>query len=401
MSGIEIKSPKDILRHIAKLKELRVLGEIFKESQETAPKPNIDFPYNKWSLYIRLVHLLYVPLYTSIISEYFAEFYYIDLFAGSGIGILKPEGDYANMCKEDVIPIGGSPLIAMCFATKRHFTKLILVEQDTNRAELLKKRVSKFIQISQEDPWRRHYWPCSSLARQITSEKVEIRNSDANIVINKIMEELEDKQEDLYRRQRRGIHAYILIDPEGMEFKRKSLDRILTSKVRSDIIELFNTYGVIMQASKVIREGYDDKSLTEFLGPSWEEFIKKEVSKSGRKLEELKHNELADLLVKYRINTYSESGRIVERLPIHLSKKRTFDLLISSRRTKGGNPYFKAFRSIARYVEEAGESKYKIVDEFIHYICTGKLPGLLKYIIENPEDVIRKYGTMRRYGERS
>jgi len=401
MSGIEIKSPEDILRHIAKLKELRVLGEIFKESRETAPKPSIDFPYNKWSLYIRLVHLLYVPLYTSIISKYFAEFYYIDLFAGSGIGILKPEGDYANMCKEDVIPIGGSPLIAMCFAAERHFTKLILVEQDTNRAELLKKRISKFIQISQEDSWRRHDWPCSSLARQITLERVEIYNSDANIVISKIMKKLEDKHNDLYRRQGRGIHAYILIDPEGMEFKRKSLDSILTSDVRSDIIELFNTYGVVMQASKVIREGYDDKSLTEFLGSSWEEFIKEEVSKSGRKLEELKYNELADLLVKYRINTYLKADRIVERLPIHLSKERTFDLLISSKKTRGGNPYFKAFRSIARYVKEAGKSKYKVVDEFIYYICTEELPGLLKHIIENPEDVIREYSTMRRYGERS
>lgn len=395
-----MNSVESLFKHIAKLSELRSLGEIFKDSPSTAPNPRIDFPYNKWSLYIRLIHLLYVPLYTSIISKHFAEFYYIDLFAGSGIGILEPEEVHADVCTESSIPIGGSPFIAMCFAVERQFTSFILVEMNSAKAALLKKRVKRFCEVaSQADLQKRYKWCCSSVARQVTPERVVVYNNDANNVVDKVMKSLEERQRKLIEERRGGVHAYVFIDPTGMELKRKSLDRILKSSVRTDILELFNTYGVAVQAINVIHEGHDDKALVEHLGPGWRDLVSEEARKLGKRLEDLKFEDIEEILANYRRQTYEQAGRRVERIPVRLTVSRHFDMFISSPRTRKGNPYFNAFRSIAKYVEEAGKRKYESVDEFVRYICTGELPGLLKYLVDNPEKVMKKYSTLRRYGE--
>jgi|GEM_PF-1439328 three-Cys-motif partner protein len=395
--------PRDIIRHIAKLKELRLLGAVFQDFAETAPRADIDFRYNKWSLYTRLIHLLYVPLYTTIISGRFAEFYYVDLFAGGGIGILELEGDSAHIRDRIEIPIGGSPLIAMCFAAKKQFSGFFLVENDRKRAFLLKKRIEKFSEIASQESLRQKYsLPCSPLAQQVDPQRDVRFFDEANRAVDKIMRYLEERHEELLKNQK-GVHAYVFIDPEGMELKRKSLDRILNSNVRTDILEIFNTYGVAMQAHGVLRGKYGEVTLNEFLGEGWMEFVSRKAEKYGKKPQDLTLRELAEILTEYRKRTYEQAGRKVLKISIRLDipgQARCFDMFISSKWTRGGNPYFNAFQSISWYVETAGKSRYQVVDEFVHYVCTGELHGLLEHLVENPEEVMQEYNTMKRYGEK-
>lgn len=399
-------NPLDIIRHVAKLKELRLLGAVFENFADMAPKSSIDFSYDKWSLYIRLIHLLYIPLYTSIISKRFAEFYYVDLFAGGGVGILELEDSAMDVCGQPegarAIPIGGSPLIAMCFAMKKPFSGFFLVEREAQRLSLLKKRIGKLSEIASQESLRQKYnLPCSRFAQQVNPQKEVTFFNEANQAVDKIMSYLEERHKDILKTQQKGVHAYIFIDPEGLEFKRKSLNRILKSSIRTDILELFNTYGVVMQAYGVIRGNHDEKTLNEFLGEGWLEYIHKKAGEYGKTPQNLSYFELAKIITDYRRETYEQAGREVLKISVYLDmtgQARGFDMFISSKRTRGGNPYFNAFKSIAWYVETAGKTRYKVVDEFVYYICTGELPGLLKYLVEKPEEVMQNYSTAKRYG---
>ena len=380
-----MSSLKEILKRLQKLKELTTLGRLVTQTKETEYKGHIDsannFYYNKWTLLKLLFIQLYVPLYTSIISKYYKEFNYIDPFAGSGVNILKEEG------KEGVI-IAGSPIIALSFAPKP-FTKAYLNDIVPSKITLLRKRIELLKCISQNEVHRDYIF-------SKVSTEIDYDHIDANKHINRVYDEIEERSKELLSKYKKGIHNLAFIDPFGLEFKRSSLERILNSKVRTDIITLFNSYGAGMQAYNVIHLGYSSRSLDEHLGGEWYDYIRKRTQKEGLKLENISRNKLSEFLSDYYVGIFLKHNYVVRviRLPLKLEAQQ-FDLIFACRRTKRGNPFLNGVEYIKEMLEN---TDYKLIDELLNYVITGRMPGLIGYIIKNPEEALEKYKTARRYG---
>jgi three-Cys-motif partner protein len=407
----EISDPlKDIVKNIEKINELKELGDIVTDSKDTKLNTDVDFKYNKWTVYKLMLHMLYLPLYTSIISKNFAEFYYVDLFAGSGVGYLSKEElkeefiesgfERDVVSKIDDVKIGGSTSIAIYFATEP-FAKYIFVEKDMRKCDLLKKRANLLCQISQQQHTK---WPHSYC---LDVKNIEIRCGDANTEVNKIVNKLERRNAELLDEQERGIHAYFFIDPEGMEFKRDSFQRILNSKFRKDIIMLFNSYAAGMQAYNVIYKGYKDDALKECLGKDYYGYIEDEARKRNKRVNELSRSDLSEILSDYYVNVIKgmrRNGRNVylcEKVTLQLAKKsQQFDIIVVTSNTRNSAPYLNAIRYIDDvFIRKGGENDYQYLNAAIYYIVTGKLPGLLSAFIKNPEEILSRYRTLKKSKE--
>ncbi|MEM4467813.1 MAG: three-Cys-motif partner protein TcmP [Candidatus Nezhaarchaeales archaeon] len=259
-------------------------------------KRNIDCRYRKWTIFKLIVHLLYTPLYTSIIKKYFTtEFYYVDLFAGSGFGYLSEEDiSDADIKGIQNVRIAGSPLIASSIV-KEYFTRLYLNDVDQAKIKLLKKRIEILAKLSKSP--RKYPFPLPQSPLDL--DRIKICDMDANEAVKKIMKEIEEKYERMVNKGK-GCHVYFFIDPEGLEFKRESLERIVGSDVQSDIMTLFNSYGAALQAYNHIHHGYSDSALRECVGNDYAAWIGDCARMCDRKLKELSVKGLADSLNYYQ-----------------------------------------------------------------------------------------------------
>ncbi|RZN55709.1 MAG: hypothetical protein DSO09_03685 [Candidatus Methanomethylicota archaeon] len=388
-----MKELRDIVKNIKKINELKELGDIITDSEDTELNTNIDPEYNKWTIYKLILHMLYLPTYTSIISKHFAEFYYVDLFAGSGIGYLSREKLVKSGLEQSIankigdIKIGGSAPIAMYFA-KEPFTKYIFVEKDGRRCNLLEKRANLL---------------CQKIHLNI--ENVEVKYRDANFEVNEIVNELEIRNKELFNNQGKTLHVYFFIDPEGMEFKKESLQKILCSKFRKDIIVLFNSYGAGMQAYNVIHKDYGDDALKEWLGEDYYNYIENEAMKRNKKVDKLSRIELSDILSDFYVNNIKgikgRNGRamyLCEKVTLQLeNENQQFDIIIVTSNTKQNAPYLNAIKYIDDiFIRKGRENNYQLLNETIQYIATGKLPGLLNNLIDNPEEILNRYSTIKK-----
>jgi len=322
---------------------------------------------------------LYAPLYTSIIKTRFAEFNYIDLFAGSGL----------NKFEDSNIILAGSPIIALSFATKP-FSKAFFIDLSQGKITLLKNRISRLKELSKKMEYREFIF--SNIENTITI----YFSQDANTKVKKIYEEIEKRHEELLDKIHRGCHNLVFIDPYGFEFKRRSLERILSSSVRNDLIIFFNSYGAGMQAYNVIHHNYSSRLLNDHLGSEWYNFIKQTAKRSNINEDKLSRNTLSHMLSSYYVGILKKHDYVVEviRLPLKLEMQQ-FDLIFACKRTRRGNPFLKGVRYIKNLLES---TNYRLVDLLKEYVETGKLPGLLNYVIKDPEKALRRYGTARRYG---
>lgn len=151
-----------------------------------------------------------------------------------------------------------------------------------------------------------------------------------------------------------------------------------------------------MQAYNVIHFGYSSSSLDEHLGTEWLDYVKKRTQEEGLKLKDLSRNKLSKILSDYYISIFLRHNYVVRviRLPLKL-KSQQFDLIFACRRTRGGNPFLNGVEYIKNMLEN---TDYRLIDELLSYVTTGKIPGLIGYIIRNPEKALEKYKTARRYG---
>lgn len=201
---------RGVIRNLVKIKEIKNIADVIVEiGGKKVDIKGSDVKYREWTLFKLIAHLLYVPLYTSIIKNYFKEHYYIDLFAGSGMGYLERDNRR--------IRIAGSALIALSFA-KPQFTRVYLNDKEQERIELLRKRIDILANIPHEK--RKEYgFPLDT----INTQYIKFSFQDANIAIERIMKEIEERHEEIYKRTKKGCHIYAFIDPEGLELEFKSL----------------------------------------------------------------------------------------------------------------------------------------------------------------------------------
>jgi three-Cys-motif partner protein len=91
-----------------------------------------DPDYGFWSIKKEIALMYWSYPFQIIASKYFKSFYYIDLFAGSGL--MKAEDSF----------FVGSPIVAVNATLKdKGFSKYVCVEYDRARKEVLEKRMDK------------------------------------------------------------------------------------------------------------------------------------------------------------------------------------------------------------------------------------------------------------------
>ncbi len=147
--------------------------------------------------------MYWVDVYTRVFQArvkrgLFDEYYYVDLFAGSGTCLVKETRDI----------VLGSAILAHIFAYEQ-FTKYFFIEKDHRKAASLRRKITK-LGLREHDDF-------------------EILVGDCNTKIDKIITYIRNK-----RREGKRVHFLAFIDPEGTEITWKTMEKIL--KIPSDII---------------------------------------------------------------------------------------------------------------------------------------------------------------------
>jgi three-Cys-motif partner protein len=102
---------------------------------------NTAYETGPWGVLKLAILAYYVDVYTTIIKAKFGETYYLDLFAGPGLDLIKATNDV----------IFGSPLIAdRATRTTKKFDKIILIEKDKAFANALEKLLPQAIIIPED-----------------------------------------------------------------------------------------------------------------------------------------------------------------------------------------------------------------------------------------------------------
>ncbi len=381
-ASISIRTLQGILNRVQKFKEIVRLGELVTAREDTRYNPQVDsedgFTYNKWTLLKLMFLQLYTPLYTKILKHRYAEINYIDLFAGSGV----------NRFEDTDIILAGSPIIALSFAA-HPFSNAYMVDTSSAKLALLERRVELLKELSAQRVHRDYIFS------DITGTEIHLFGEDANKAVHRIYDAIEERHDELLETRGQGCHNLVFIDPFGFEFQRASLERILRSQVRSDILILFNSYGAGLAAYNAIHRTRS-RELDKMLGENWIRYVESLAKRRGKRLEDLSRTELSRMLLSYYTAIFERHSYVVEvvRLPLRLASQQ-FDLIFACRRTRSGNRFLEGVRYIEEFLRQ---TDYRLVDELKSYIKTGRLPGLLNYMIKDPEGALNRYKTARRYG---
>lgn len=210
---------------LGKTKRILEMTEIVAEQ---CPGQVIEPEYGFWSLKKEIALMYWIWPFLQIASKYFNSYYYIDLFAGSGL------------VKADAVFFAGSPLVAICSTLPdKKFDQFICFEVNEDRKSALEKRSSIAAQC---------YETCCP----------KIFNSDCNQKLEHILEEFCPSDRNCY---------LAFIDPEGIDLKWTTLQKLLVHG-KGDIILNFPTLGI----TRNIPLERSKRKLTDFFGDkSWRE----------------------------------------------------------------------------------------------------------------------------------
>ncbi len=385
--------PREIktkINYAQKIKELSTLGRLVTSTDITSYNSDIDgFEYNKWTILKLLVLHQYVPHYTKIISSRYKEYYFLDFFAGSGVGKVKKY--------EDVV-IAGSPIIALSFTTNP-FSGAIFFELNKKKLELLKSRIEHLIELSKKDEHRKYIFSDLTGLEYITPE------GDCNENIDRVYSVLEKRHQILYNKHKKGIHFLAFIDPFGLTFKWKSLERILRSSIRTDIIMFINSYTLGLQAYNHLYMGWKADQLLSFIGDDyWEEEVRNKTSSINNNKERIKV--LAKFLREYYLkkirdyylkNHRKKPNQLIIKtieLPLERMEDKHFDIVYITRKTPSGSPYTENIDYMKRMLEK---TEYELIDWLLEYVARGKMNETLLSYLNDVDKLFEKYSTYYRY----
>lgn len=196
---------------IKKIKEIQ--SDVYNEFEEATP--------------LKLIFLHYsLSIYALIISKYYKNMFYIDLFAGSGLNKMKNSRD----------TIIGSPLIALLNHRER-FTHFFFCEKDPMLFDALKLRLEA-----------------------LSIKNVEIIHDDCNTELDNIISKIKEI---------RSSHAFFFIDPYAMEFKWNSMKKVLSTY--TDVMFTFMTHNLTRARNSALAQPKNSTiALDDFFGDkSW------------------------------------------------------------------------------------------------------------------------------------
>jgi three-Cys-motif partner protein len=239
------------------------------EGQITEPE------YGFWSLKKEIALMYWIWPFLQIASQNFDSFYYVDLFAGSGL--MKAGSNF----------FVGSPLVAVCSTLPdKKFSQYILLEKDKSRKEVLEKRAS-------------------AAAANIGTYCPKVFNADCNLELENIMKE----------HCPTGKTCYLaFVDPEGFSDLKWTTLRKLLSHGKGDVILNFPTSPIIRNFGLL----QSQHALTDFFGDDkW-----------------LRINPTPDNLINYfmsKIANIDGYKRAVDNLPVlDESNHRLYDLIFAT-----------------------------------------------------------------------
>ena len=289
------------------IQQLEVKNSQFKKEIDEITKiqPEIYNEFNEWTP-LKLVLLNYALDFCTIITDkYFDNKYYVDLFAGSGINLMKTK-------KDSLI---GSPLIA-ALKYRNKFTKLFFCESDLSFYDALKERLDYFKE-----------------QKLITSPK------NCNECLDDIIKEINNSS-----------YSFFFIDPHCMEFNWESMKKVLN--LRSDIV-------FTLMSGQIIRTVQLAKKYKECAGEGLNVFF---GDNSWKSIEDVD-----DLVRVYSENIVKEKGDcIVENIKIQ-SKKFNFvyHMLFITHKTKKDSPWIRALEKVKKEIESNSDKSVEMALELI------------------------------------
>jgi len=235
------------------------------------PGEFIEPEYGFWSLKKEIALMYWIWPFLQIASKYFKSYYYIDLFAGSGL--VKADSSY----------FVGSPLVAICSTlSDKKFAQFICFELDNDRKNSLEKRAA----IAAEQ-----YETCCP----------KIFNSDCNQNIKQVLEDCCPSYKSCF---------LAFIDPQGIsDLKWITVEQLLKHG-KGDFILNFPTSGI----NRNLNIERSKNTLTEFFGDNlWCE----------------KTN--SDDLIKHYMNKIASYGKTVDNVPVKDQyNHRLYDLIFAT-----------------------------------------------------------------------
>jgi len=251
---------------------------VSKECQGQYSEPEYGF----WSLKKEIALMYWIWPFLQIASQHFDSFYYIDLFAGSGL--MKANSDY----------FVGSPIVAVgSTLPDKRFNEYICLEINKSRKDALERRT----RIAAE-----HFETCSP----------KVIEADCNKELAHILGEYCPKGKTCY---------LAFVDPEGISDLKWNTLHMLLVHGKGDIILNFPTSGLIRNFNQTKSE----RVFTDFFGETeW-----KNVAPTP------------DSLVEYyksKIAVTDGFRRTVDNLPVlDESNHRLYDLIFATGSTGMSN----------------------------------------------------------------
>lgn len=270
-----------------RVKKLVDIADPFK-----AIHPHVFYQTGSWSVIKLLALLRFVEIYTKIIKAprqqvFFRNMYYIDLLAGSGLCRIGSKGDI----------IVGSALIA-CKNCYHPFDRYFLVERNPEKAKALEARI------------------------ETVTTDFELYNCDCNDCIEQITSRIGERS-----------HYLAFVDCEGLDVSWSTMQSLFGRN--GDVLFNFQTRGIDRTIGKVQKRSRGWKAMSDklswFFGDEeWEDFEDPE-----------------DPLAYYTCKIAKETTRkVVLPLPVKGPGGYRYDIILATRRTRGGNPWIKPMKEL-------------------------------------------------------
>lgn len=229
-----------------------------------------DPAYGFWSIKKEIALMYWAYPFQQIAKKHFKFFYYIDLFAGSGL--MKAENSF----------FVGSPIVAVASTLKTHqFSQYICMEADETRKKALEKRAE-------------------AACNHFGTRKAQVFHADCNVQLESILKSYCAASDSCF---------LAFIDPQGYsDLKWKTVEKLLRHG-KGDIILNFPTMGI----NRNLKNPECAPALSEFFG---------DANWKVRDIDEALEN------YKFRL---SQSRKYVDNLEVKdEQQRRLYDLVFAT-----------------------------------------------------------------------
>jgi len=283
-------------------------------------------PYEKEDAYHTIKKLViykyYIDIYTKIIKENYTNFYYFDLFAGSGVVKVK-------LGSGNKVDLYGSALISVLKPRPEYkFKKYIFIENNEDRVNTLEMLLNKI---------KNSYGNYKDLDYEVIRDDM----NNINRYIN-FFDECD--------------HALVVVDPEGLEPNWSTISKILTKK-RVDMLFTFMTDGIQRVLGKAMNNQADKNTLMRFLGKDINN-----ITNIGEFEDEY--------IGQFKSLNYTAIKTIEAS-----SERFGYDIIVATKPTSGMNPWLKPLEDLRERLRIDDKTLESIIDQFL-----GKAGSMDKYM---------------------